>query len=330
MCFYNAESCALHGLGTDESDDIVIRLDTNGFIDWASSNASALGFDFASLLLMPHISDLAQPEFADEIAAYCTQVLEGDRQGGWLEFPLPEREMDDGEGRLVPNWYALSLRAISEGTGAVQGAMGLLRSAQHKHALAQDISAQASSEPVTGLANRKTFCAALTRLIGSPSSDNVKPNALAVFAIDGMRAIFMQHGQSTADEIRWGFSRFLETMATPTCQIAQLDEERVGVVIEGMPLRDAREWAGGVIRTFAELTIPSRGRAPELTASAGLARLEVSADWTMRQAELGLVMARAGGGGQTSVCQPSIPVTRGHSVERAMETALQRAAQRRG
>ena len=50
----------------------------------------------------------------------------------------------------------------------------------------------------------------------------------------------------------------------------------------------------------------------------------------MRQAELGLVMARAGGGMQVGVCnQPSRDVTCGAAVERAMEQAVQRAIKRR-
>ena len=65
--------------------------------------------------------------------------------------------------------------------------------------------------------------------------------------------------------------------------------------------RAAREWADAVIETFAGLAAPASAKAPQLTASAGIARVECTVDWTLRQAELGLVLARAGGGRQVAV-----------------------------
>jgi hypothetical protein len=68
-----------------------------------------------------------------------------------------------------------------------------------------------------------------------------------------------------------------------------------------MTARAAREWAEDVIDTFAGLAAPASAKARHLTASAGLARVECTVDWTLREAELGLVLARAGGGRQVAV-----------------------------
>ena len=59
--------------------------------------------------------------------------------------------------------------------------------------------------------------------------------------------------------------------------------------------------AEDVIATFAALAAPASAKAPQLTASAGLARVECTVDWTLREAELGLVLARAGGGRRVAV-----------------------------
>ena len=90
-------------------------------------------------------------------------------------------------------------------------------------------------------------------------------------------------------------------MALSEHELAQLDGERFAVLLPDMTARPAREWAEDVIETFAGLAAPASAKAPQLTASAGLARVECTVDWTLREAELGLVLARAGGGRQVAV-----------------------------
>ena len=329
MHFSDVEGRALHGLIEDVSKDIVIRLDRAGFILHASENASELGLDLSSLLLMPHIADLAAPDHSPEVARYVAQVFAGEARPQWLEFPLHvpagvEEEYGESE-QDYTRWYALNLRLIDNDDGAPQGALGLLHSVEHERRLESEMAARTLVDPNTGLANRYAFCASLRRTISDGAN-----SAIAIFAVDRMRALFMQYGQQTADEILWGFGRFLETMALPGQELAQLDDERFGMLLPQMSVRAAREWAADVLHTFAGLTLANNGRGPELTASAGLARVEMGVDWTLRQAELGLVMARAAGGMQTGICgQPIRAVTSGAAVEQAMKEAVSRAEGKR-
>lgn len=328
MHFGDAEGRVLHGLIEDAMDEIVVRLDGAGFITYASANASELGIDLDALLLMPHISDLADPDYAAEILRSVREVLEGRAPDIHLEFPLRAQASEDGDYAMHPprlrRWYSISLRAIAPDDGASQGALGLMRSVQHKHVLG----GPAPVDPYTGLPGRQVFCGSLSRVLSGGD-----PHFMAVFAVDRMRAIFMQYGQATADEIRWGFARFLDTMTHSEQEVAHIDDERFGVILPGMDVRAAREWASEVLKTFSDLTATSTNRHQELSASAGIARVENTVDWTLRQAELGLVMARAGGGMQVGLCKPSpyqtSTLASGAAVEQAMEAAIQRATQRR-
>ncbi|MEM7780725.1 MAG: diguanylate cyclase [Pseudomonadota bacterium] len=355
--FSDVDARALHDLIEGGAEDILIRLDPAGFIIHASSNAQQLGIDLSELLLMPHISDFAEPEFVGPLSNYALAALAGEAPEPWFEFPLTAQQDRDqpSNAHARRRWFAFGLRAIDEGEGARQSGMGVLRSVEHKHALPQELSAQAATDPITGLANRKSFCGALARALckqslgrqslglqaGSEACAQVAGSShnqgrscsracdtMAIFAIDRMQAIFMQYGQGTTEEIRWGFSRFLETMTHESQVLAQLDEERFAVLMPGMTMRAAREWADDVLATFAGLTAESTGQSSELSASAGLARVELSIDWTLRQAELGLVMARAGGGMRAGVCGPARRMTNGAAVERAMSAAVERASRR--
>lgn len=297
----DVEGHVLHGLLEENSGDIVIRLDANGFIIHASANIAELGHDFSSALLLPHITDLAMRDHAAFLGEYVTAAMAGDAQGGWAEFPVIAcAERDTCRHIYCQRWYALSLRPMRHADGMLDGALCLMRSVQQVRSLEGELHARAVTDPLTGLANRAAFGASLRRHLAQGGGQMV-----AVFAVDGMRALGLRYGQRTADEVVWGFAKFLETMAQtsalPGHELAQLDGERFAVLLPGMTSRGAREWAEEVAATFAGLAAPASAKAPQLTASAGLARVECTVDWTLREAELGLVLARAGGGGRVAV-----------------------------
>ncbi len=299
------EGRILHGLLEESSGDIVIRLDQRGFLAHASANIAEIGLDVAASLLPPHITDLATRDHAAFLGTKVKGVLAGHPLVGWVEFPIhvcPPADAADHAARghrhdaACRRWYALSLRPLKRHSGETEGAIGLLRSVQQVRSLEGELHARAITDPLTGLANRQAFCASLARHLARSGGQMV-----AVLAVDGMRALLMRHGQRTADEVLWGFAKFLEAMALPGSEIAQLDGERFGVILPGCSEAAARAWCEEALATFGALATPvSRGgsRGLRLSASAGLARVECTTDWTLREAELGLVMARAGGGGQ--------------------------------
>jgi GGDEF domain-containing protein len=287
----------LHGLLEEASGDIVIRLDRHGFIIHASANIAELGLDVTAALLPPHVTDLAERDYAPLLAAHVTAALAGHGLSGWTEFPVIAcAERTTCHEPRCQRWYALSLRPMRDSGGVADGALCLLRSVHHLRSLEGELHARAVTDPLTGLANRQAFCASLRRRLAQGGGQMV-----GVFAVDGMRALLLRYGQRTADEVLWGFAKFLETMALPGHELAQLDGERFAVLLPEMTSRAAREWAQDVITTFAGLAASSSAKSPQLTASAGLARVECTVDWTLREAELGLVLARAGGGGQVAV-----------------------------
>lgn len=299
------EGHVLHGLLEETSGDIVIRLDRHGFVIHASANIAELGSDLTGALLPPHITDLADHAHAAVLGEHVNRGLTGATQLGWIEFPVARGTDCDATFAVhAPRWYALTLKPMCDAIGMPVGAMCLMRSVQQLRSLEGELHARAVTDPLTGLANRTAFCASLRRHLARGGGQMV-----AVFAVDNMRALLLRYGQRTADEVLWGFAKFLETMAqtpaqtpaTPGHELAQLDGERFAVLLPEMSARAARDWAEDVVATFAGLAAPRSAKAPQLTASAGLARVECTVDWTLREAELGLVLARAGGGRQVAV-----------------------------
>jgi diguanylate cyclase (GGDEF)-like protein len=303
----DAEGRILHGLLEEAAGDILLKLNTKGFIVRASANVADLGFDPSQLLLMPHICELPEREHADALNDFTKRILTGECDEGSFEFPASQclkRETCLVASRCncggQVRWYRLALRPLRGENGAIRGAIGLMRSVQHLRTPESELHTRATTDPLTGLANRHSFASSLARCIDQTNAGGRggKPTMLAMFAIDRMRAIFMQYGQDTLDEFFWGFARFLETMIRDGDMIGQLDAERFGVILPDMSHREAQHWAEKVLGTFATLALPSSARMPHVAASAGLAEVEQSVDRTLRQAELGLVIARAAGGMQ--------------------------------
>jgi len=314
MQFSDVEGRALHGLLQDASNDIVVRLDSAGFVLHASENAAELGMDLSALLLMPHISDFAEPDYRDRIADLFGRMIASPKtvrhgpnadmrsprqRGEWIEFPVLTCGSDVcEEPDLHRRWYALRFKPIESADGTAQGALGLLRSIASADRPEDRRDARESTDTLADLGDRCSFTAALGRRLASGSEQSI-----AILAIDRMQAILLQYGQRTADEIHWGFSRFLSAMVHSPQELSRLDGARFGIVLPGMSPRQAKAWAEEVLRTFAELAMTSSASDPRLSASAGVARLEKSVDATMRQAELALVMARAGGGMRVVNCR---------------------------
>lgn len=293
----DVEGHILHGLLEETSGDIVIRLDRRGFIVYASANIGEIGLDVSATLLLPHITDLAERDHAAVLGEHVAAVLAGQAASGWVEFPVVAcTDRDTCREPHCQRWYALSLKPMCDPAGTPDGALCLMRSVQHLRSLEGELHVRAVTDPLTGLANRQAFCASLRRHLARGGGQMV-----AVFAVDGMRALLLRYGQRTADEVLWGFAKFLETMALPGHELAHLDGERFGVLLPKMTSRAARDWTQEVVATFAGIAAPASARAPHLTASAGLARVECTVDWTLREAELGLVLARAGGGNRVAV-----------------------------
>jgi GGDEF domain-containing protein len=299
------EDGVLHGLLAESAGDIVIRLDQRGFLAHASPNIAQIGLDVAGRLLPPHITDLAARDHAAYLGDKVNGVLAGHPLVGWVEFPIltcaPGGAADETGGHhyhsaACRRWYALSLRPLTVHSGKPEGAVGLLRSVQQVRNLEGELHARAITDPLTGLANRQAFCASLARHLARGGGQMA-----AVLAVDGMRGLLMRYGQRTADEVVWGFAKFLEAIALPGSELAQLDGERFGVILPGCTEAAARAWCDDALGTFAALARPalrSGSKALRLSASAGLARVECTIDWTLREAELGLVLARANGGGR--------------------------------
>lgn len=277
------ESRALYGLLAEDTADIVVKTDRDGFVVHASPAIRRLGLLPASMLIGPHILDLVHPSCRGEVEAAHAAVLGGHPADDWIEFPAiaPGRR---------EHWFAIRLRCLRDERGAIYGALGVMRSIEERRAFEERLFAASLTDPLTGLTNRPAFVAMLGHLV-----DNRTGGCLAIFSIDHMKAINMQFGQAVGDEVLISFADLLRMMMRSTDIISRIGGESLGVLLPGADPGQAEAICQRIVEALAESRQPAGQDGFAITASGGVARIAGSLDDTIRRAELALFLAKAKG-----------------------------------
>jgi diguanylate cyclase (GGDEF)-like protein/PAS domain S-box-containing protein len=284
--FTGGESSALYGLLAENTADIIIKTDREGFVVHASPAISQLGVTPPSMLIWPHLLDLIDPSYRPAIAAEHAAVIGGRHAGSWIEFRAFSA---DGSER----WFAVQMRCLRDDDDEIYGALGIMRNIDEKRSYEERLFATAMTDQLTGLSNRRAFVWMLQHLVETQSR-----GCLAIFDIDHFRAINLQYGQSTGDEVLVAFADFLRALTPCEDVISRIGGESLGVLLLRKSARQAEAICEQIIDTLREIG-PSVG--PDnnfaVTASVGIARIDGSVDDTIRRAELALFFAKTKGRG---------------------------------
>src|SRR5262245_52050042 len=112
--FTLGESSALYGLLAENTADIILKTDREGFVVHASPAIAQLGVTPPSMLIWPHLLDLIDPSYRPAIAAEHAAVISGRQAGCWVEFRAFSA---DGSER----WFEAQMRCLRDDAGAIYG-----------------------------------------------------------------------------------------------------------------------------------------------------------------------------------------------------------------
>lgn len=123
----------------------------------------------------------------------------------------------------------------------------------------------ASTDALTGLANRGAFDAALARHIEASERDRV-PLSLVVFDIDAFKAVNDQHGHPVGDRVLVEVARRLADAVRDSDLVARIGGEEFACLLPGLGAEAAQQLADRVRRSVGARPFPVVGA---LTLSAG-------------------------------------------------------------
>lgn len=297
------DGSALYGILAEVAGDIILKTDPRGFIEYASPNLDALGVDLASLLIAPHIADLADPSYRPALSAYFEDARRGAGVRDRAEFPLP-RQPTEKSGNLTAasnprpgrQWFALRIRSVPRSGDEEGGALGLLRALEPRLAGEQYWSRHERIDQLTGIANRCAFIEGVGAILEANGSGTV-----ALFEIDAFRALCLRLGLGAGDEMIRAFADFMGVLLHDGEMIARFDDHKFALFMPGCAADDALARAREIIATFADLSRGPDTADVAISASAGLAQLSGTLRGTLSRAERALILASAAGGARAEL-----------------------------
>lgn len=281
------EQAALHRLILDGTGDVILTLELDGSIRFASPSVrNVLGLDPAAVVgavprsaIHPDDIERAEAAFRDAFsnpdrtfAAECRVVI-GGRQVGWFE---------------------VHSRATLDAGGRASGAVCVLRDVSRRKEEERRLSLAALTDPLTGLYNRRAFDAALADRLAGGSG---RPGALALFDLDRFKEVNDRHGHAAGDAVLRAFADVLRAGVRESDLVARLGGEEFAVLIDDADINAAQSVCERMRARLAETEIPVPGGPVSVTVSAGIAPLlsPGSTEEVLSAADAALYRAKAEG-----------------------------------
>ncbi|MFL5264506.1 MAG: GGDEF domain-containing protein [Anaeromyxobacteraceae bacterium] len=158
-----------------------------------------------------------------------------------------------------------------------------------------------SEDPLTGLANKRAFAAALEREVAR-AHRHTRPLALALLDLDHFKAVNDLHGHLAGDHVLREVARAVAPLVGPEELFARVGGEELAIVLPDAPLDRARAFAEEVRARVAAAPLAFEGAPVALTVSVGVAALAPgeAPDALVARADARLYDAKRGGRNRVS------------------------------
>lgn len=225
------EAAALHRVIADRTGDIILALEPDGAIRFASASIeSALGVGRKDVVGQ-HWHELALRTDAEILfAAQRFMQLAPD------ETSVAEVRMAKQDGSI--GWFESYGRATLDASGTVSGFVSVLREISGRKARELDLARAADTDPLTGLLNRRGFSQRADRLLAASTAEGL-PGCVAVFDLDHFKRVNDVLGHAAGDELLVAFAALLDETFAETDLVARAGGEEFVAYLPGSDVEAA-------------------------------------------------------------------------------------------
>lgn len=172
--------------------------------------------------------------------------------------------------------------------------------------LQEELRAESFTDPLSGLLNRRGFNTRLDSALRK-AREQASPIALVVADLDRFKEVNDRFGHAVGDVVIVSFADCLREAAGDDHVVGRMGGEEFAILLHGADIRMARLFAEGLRTRFAALAIPGLPAGYFLSASFGVATLELGEDWEdlLKRADRALYHAKAEGRDRVAVCTDS-------------------------
>jgi two-component system cell cycle response regulator len=188
---------------------------------------------------------------------------------------------------------------------AAQELYARLRCAERLSTMQRELIGLATTDPLTGLLNRRAFFERAQGACTRANADN--PLSAIMFDVDHFKRINDEYGHDGGDQALRGIAR--EVLSN--CRfVGRLGGEEFAIILEGTDLAGAVEVAERLRTKLAALRFETAQGPMTLTSSFGVSDWQTNQtiDWMLKRADLALYEAKRGGRNRVVAAPPDLPL----------------------
>ncbi len=290
------DSEARYKLITESASDMIVSIDPSGLVRYASPSVLEVTGHSPQRMIGVHVDNLIDGPHREIIVAAYRAALETPGGTSLIEY---QASIASGEMR----WFETNIRSILDESGAPCGVVSATRDISQRKELELRLAHAATTDSLTGLANRRKFDALLDREIEDRRSGTGR-TCIAIFDIDYFKSVNDAHGHAVGDLVLATFAAAALRVLRAGDHIARLGGEEFGLILSGADLDQASRVCERLRQAVAQdITLTSTGAEVSITVSAGLAEVNGTSSrlQLMHAADEALYRAKAGGRDQLAI-----------------------------
>ena len=208
-------------------------------------------------------------DYRAEIERWISVEGAAEEMGGEFEVPI---RVAEGNHR----WFAIDLNPIHRPDGGFDGLHGFLRDVTVERRERQRLQAEASTDPLTGLANRRLFNQTLSEEFEAAQRQHI-PLSLLMLDLDHFKQVNDEHGHPAGDAVLKNVARELKRAARRDDLVARIGGEEFAIVLHETDGRGAKAAAERCLTAIREMDTSWEDELLRVTISVGAAAFGTSA-----------------------------------------------------
>jgi diguanylate cyclase (GGDEF)-like protein/PAS domain S-box-containing protein len=292
----------------DDAPDMYFTITRDGTIRSINQlGADYLGFN-KNELVGSAVMDLVHPDDREMVEAHLDQVFEHGTRESELEFRKVRKD-----GGLL--WVNERIRHFDEKSDADAELRIVCRDVTEAHALSEELSFQATHDPLTGLINRRELENRLERVLHTAQNMGVE-HALCYLDLDQFKVINDTCGHIAGDELLRQLGDLLPSKVRKRDTLARLGGDEFAVLMEHCPIDQAERVAHALRSTVEEFRFAWEDKTFNIGVSIGLVSINShsrSVDEVLSAADTACYMAKERGRNRIYLYDPgSVELARRH------------------
>jgi diguanylate cyclase (GGDEF)-like protein/PAS domain S-box-containing protein len=263
----------------DHSSDIIMNLDVDGRIRFASPAIFQLAGYFPDELVGRGSTELIDPEHVEAVRTAHVRALMRDGGEQRVEYLGLLRNGDR-------RWFETRTRAVRDENGRATGVVSVIRDVHERKTLEASLADAAIRDPLTGVLNRRGFMRELEAAEGG---------CLALFDLDHFKRVNDSFGHAAGDAVLKMFAQTAGRMVRAGDHVGRMGGEEFAVLLKGASLEQAQTVCERLREAVAARACLYDHRRIWVTVSGGVTVLQGNATAALNAADEALYAAKAGG-----------------------------------